>query len=1114
MNQNKYMNKNFHFNLFNKMPDAYLVVENGRFIDCNESALQLLKTSIDKLRTLSPASVFEIFNHIDLQSALKPALSQYDTQFISTQMYLSNGTSTNVKIRLIIISEEEKCILIQVDANQRSSADNPDNEEKNTTNFNNLKVERDVEAKTSTKTIRIPVNSLFDLELVLKFYTPESCEPIRNAYINCLENGTPFDIELQVTTSEGKKSWLRAYGCANRNELNNTINIEAYIQDIDEHKQIETSIQNAQELIHTIFEQSPMGIALVNSKSGKILEVNDKFSAIIGRSPEELKHIDWKSITHPEDFEEDFKNMLKLNNDEISNYSLNKRYIKPDNTVVWVRMTVTSFMNNENKHTLHLCMIEDISELMKVEEALRESELNFRLLFENGPIAIVYNQLIYNEAHQPVDFMCVDANKTYKEYIGIDPIGHKASNMSITTKSNTQKWIKRFNRIASIGKPQRFQEYIETSGRWYDCTVFQHKQDHFVTVLLEITKQKQTEIKLTESQNLYHSFVEHLPGAVFRKDREGRYIFVNNKFCEVKGMTPEQVIGKTPRELSDYEKSINSERLKTGFKQSTLLTGEDHHKYIMRTGQYIENEEFYVHADGSKQYFQVVKSPVFGFDGKIIGTQGIQFDITDRKKAESALIENNNRLALAMKVANMAWWEMDISSGKIWFEKRKAEILGYPPENFTHYEDFMNLVHPDDYQKVMEKMHKHIVGTKEKYEVEYRIRDVNNNYKYFYDIGSITKADSNGKPLIISGLIFDITERKHAEDALLKSEMFLRTFINNAPFQIWARDDKNIGILENNHFVENFGSILGKSPSNNEFFNGEMAEKWQKYNSRVLNGEVIDEEVSITTKDGTKTEQQQIIFPISVSGKIIGTAGFIIDITERKLVQEALRDSQKQLKNFAAHLQNVREEERILLAREIHDELGQILVAIKIDLGLLKHKAFDNIKLKNYNELKLLYEHLNTLVDNTIKTSRRIMTDLRPELLDILGLVDALRTYANSFQERYAIECIFDSTVQTIDIDDQRSVAIFRILQESLTNVAKHAMATQVNIRLGITDKQRLYLEIKDNGKGFDIDNKRKNESYGLIGMKERAYLLDGDFSVISSPGTGTTVKIEIDYPE
>ena len=236
------------------MPDAYLVVENGRFIDCNESALQLLKTSIDKLRTLSPASVFEIFNHIDLQSALKPALSQYDTQFISTQMYLSNGTSTNVKIRLILISEDEKCILIQVDANQTNNLSHPDNEEINAANFfNNPKVEKGMEAKTSKKTIRIPVNSLFDLKLILKFYTPESCDPIINAYNHCLESGTPFDIEFQTITPEGKRAWLHAYGSANRNEQGKIISVEAYIQDIDKHEQIETVIQNAQQLIHRIF---------------------------------------------------------------------------------------------------------------------------------------------------------------------------------------------------------------------------------------------------------------------------------------------------------------------------------------------------------------------------------------------------------------------------------------------------------------------------------------------------------------------------------------------------------------------------------------------------------------------------------------------------------------------------------------------------------------------------------------------------------------------------------------------------------------------------------------------------------------------------------------------
>ncbi len=1107
------MNKNLYPNLFDKLPDAYLVIENGLFIDGNTAAQQLLKISIEQLKALKPQSVLSAFNHIDELSASKIETLRLSTQLISSEMHLPDGTSTNVTIKLIVVSEEENCILLQIKTSNHLSTNNSANEINKENSFHTFERKNHLLTEKITTSNKIHFNSLLDLEVVLNFYTSESIEPIRNAYFKCLENGTSYDFELQTLTVDGKKTWVHTSGRAMRDGMGTITNVHGYVQNINEDKRIEESIQKAQQLIHTIFEQSPIGIALVNPTNGKILEVNAVFSSIIGRSPEELKNIDWMSMTHPDDFEEDLKNMLKLNKAEISKYNLNKRYIKPDNTVVWVRMTVTSFLSKGNEQPLYLCMIEDMTEAMKKEEALRESEQNFRLLFENGPIAITYHQLIYNETQEPIDFVCIEANKTYKEYIGFDPVGQQDGQMDTAKKNNNENWINRFKEVRKTGKVQRFQEYIETNDRWYDCAVFQYKKDHFVAAFLEITKQKQAEIKLTESQNLYHSFVEHLPGAVFRKNSEGRYIFVNNKFCEVKGMTPEQVIGKTPRELSDYEKSINSERMKTGFKQSTLLEGDDHHKYIMRTGDFIENEEVYIRPDGSKRYFQVVKSPVFGFDGNIIGSQGIQFDITDRKNAESALIENNNRLALAMKVANMAWWEMDLTTGKIWFEKRKAEMLGFTSERFNHYNDFMQLVHPDDYQKTMQSMHSHLVGTKEKYEVEYRIRDIDNKYKYFYDIGSITKFDSNGKPLLVSGLILDITERKHSEDALLKSEMFLRTFINNVPFQIWARDDNNIGILENKHFVENFGSILGKKPGKGGLLSDELTERWYKYTNRVLKGEVIDEEVTILKED-VRIEQQQIIFPIKANAKIIGTAGFIIDITERKLVQEALRDSQEQLKNFAAHLQNVREEERILLAREIHDELGQILVAIKIDLGLLKHKVFDNIDRKKDIELKMLYEHLSNLVGNTIKTSRRIMTDLRPELLDILGLVDAMRSHANSFQERHSIECVFESAVQSIDIDAQRSVAIFRILQESLTNIAKHAMATQVSIRLGINEKDRLFLEIKDNGKGFDLEKKRKNESYGLIGMKERAYLLGGDLFVLSSPGKGTTVRIEMDFPK
>src|SRR5690606_11875483 len=142
-----------------------------------------------------------------------------------------------------------------------------------------------------------------------------------------------------------------------------------------------------------------------------------------------------------------------------------------------------------------------------------------------------------------------------------------------------------------------------------------------------------------------------------------------------------------------------------------------------------------------------------------------------------------------------------------------------------------------------------------------------------------------------------------------------------------------------------------------------------------------------------------------------------------KKTEEALRQSQEQLKIYAAHLENIREEERIILAREIHDELGQILVAIKIDLGLLGKKAEQYLQKDASGEFTTQFQRLAEVVNDTIKATRRIMTDLRPEVIDFLGFVDAVKQYAVQFEERYEIKCFFINDIPTFELDAQRSVA-------------------------------------------------------------------------------------------
>ncbi len=222
------------------------------------------------------------------------------------------------------------------------------------------------------------------------------------------------------------------------------------------------------------------------------------------------------------------------------------------------------------------------------------------------------------------------------------------------------------------------------------------------------------------------------------------------------------------------------------------------------------------------------------------------------------------------------------------------------------------------------------------------------------------------------------------------------------------------------------------------------------------------------------------------------------EIVERQRATE-------QLRRLSAHLQSAREEERIRIAREIHDELGQVLTAIKIDLSLLGDKVAD----KGYKlQRETLVGEINStiqLIDETIQKMRQIIRELRPEILDHLGLGAAIEWQVQEFQTRTGIECRFSSSVDDSHLDLDRSTAVFRILQEALTNVARHAQATRVEIILK-EEQGSLVLEVRDNGRGITESERSDTKSFGILGMQERALAFGGQTKVGAAPGEGTTV--------
>ena len=217
----------------------------------------------------------------------------------------------------------------------------------------------------------------------------------------------------------------------------------------------------------------------------------------------------------------------------------------------------------------------------------------------------------------------------------------------------------------------------------------------------------------------------------------------------------------------------------------------------------------------------------------------------------------------------------------------------------------------------------------------------------------------------------------------------------------------------------------------------------------------------------------------------------------------------EQLRLLAAHLQSAREEERIAIAREIHDEIGTLMTAIKMDLAFLNKQMNGSSAPKSPETLRAEINKTTKLVDDAIRTVHEIVLELRPAVLDHLGLRAALEWQLQEFQARTEIECRFQCDLDVFHLDAERSTAVFRILQETLTNVARHAHATRVEASLREQD-HHLILEVRDNGQGISAEQIANTNRFGLLGMQERAHIFGGDVVIHGAPGRGTTVTVRI----
>lgn len=487
-------------------------------------------------------------------------------------------------------------------------------------------------------------------------------------------------------------------------------------------------------------------------------------------------------------------------------------------------------------------------------------------------------------------------------------------------------------------------------------------------------------------------------------------------------------------------------------------------------------------------------------------------DITKRKQAQEALQLSEEKYRLLVKQVPAVVFKGYEDWSVDFFDNKIEALTGYAKEEFdSRQRKWCELILPEDLEPAKGRFIKGI-KTGGAYEREYRIWKKDGEIAWIQAMGQIF-YDAEGKLDYISGVFFDITERVLAEQKLRESNERFATVFENAAIGIIVADAQGRIIAANPKFQEMLGyparELLAKTfpeithpedlPKNLELFQEMMTGKRDGFllEKRYLrkNGEYFWAQVNVSSIKETK---EQLPYSIAV----------VRDITLRRQTQEKLEESARNLRYLAAQLLTAQERERQRISRDLHDDLGQSLVAFKLQLEAIEREEPANLTVLR-QKLAIQIAFIDDIVNNV----RRLCMDLRPTTLDALGLTVALKRLFKEVRALYGIKF----SLHLEDVRDllslQAQIIIYRIFQESLTNIVKYAQATRIAVTIKREDST-VFFTVADNGKGFNLEQVRTRKDgkrgLGLVAMEERVRMLGGSLDMQSQKGVGTKISFKI----
>ncbi len=509
---------------------------------------------------------------------------------------------------------------------------------------------------------------------------------------------------------------------------------------------------------------------------------------------------------------------------------------------------------------------------------------------------------------------------------------------------------------------------------------------------------------------------------------------------------------------------------------------------------------------GLPSWVMVRFTPVYDESKTVNGVSVAARDISERKMAEEVLGDSERFLKETQLIAKLGTYTLDIYSDRWTSSEILNDIFGIEDSFEKNVESWVGIIHPDWREIMSAYFRDEVLGKKIKFDKEYKIERKNDKAeRWVHGIGTL-KFNESGQPTTMVGTIQDVSNSKQAEEALIQSEQKYRLLFYNNPLPMWMTTIPDLDIIDvNESAIKQYGYSREEFLCMNtrDLRPAEDVANFLKEVKKMKQDEINTRAWRHKKKNGTVIQVETNSHQIMYEGKWVWLS-LSYDVTDKYMAEERLQKSYQDIRQLASNLQNIREEERTSIAREIHDELGQQLTGLKMDIYWLTRKINTSD-----NEIAAKLKESIELINATVATVRKIATDLRPSILDDLGLIAALEWQGEEFEKRSGIRVEFTNEADDVILKPDSITAIFRIYQELLTNVARHAKASLVKVLLQKMDNS-VFFSLTDNGTGFDPETITQKKTLGLLGIKERTLILGGTYEFKSRPGKGSETIISI----